>query len=118
MLDHVCISVSPSKLDAVVEWYVAALSPLGYTLQRSYPTAFGLGPTSADTPFWIFAAKDENATAAGNGLHLAFKAKDHETVDKFHEEAIKAGGKDNGKPGLRALYGPDYYAAFVLDPQG
>ena len=55
---------------------------------------------------------------AGSGLHVCFDAPTRKSVDKFHAAALKAGGRDNGKPGLRADYGPDYYAAFVVDPEG
>ena len=53
-----------------------------------------------------------------SGLHFCFKAGAREAVDAFHAAALKAGGKDNGKPGLRADYGDNYYAAFVVDPDG
>ncbi|EEZ29916.1 glyoxalase/bleomycin resistance protein/dioxygenase [Brucella pinnipedialis M292/94/1] len=51
-------------------------------------------------------------------LHVAFSAGTRSEVDRFYEAAIAAGGRDNGKPGLRPHYHPDYYAAFVLDPDG
>ena len=53
-----------------------------------------------------------------SGLHFCFQAKDRAAVDAFHAEALKAGGKDNGKPGVRKDYSPNYYAAFVIDPEG
>jgi catechol 2,3-dioxygenase-like lactoylglutathione lyase family enzyme len=52
------------------------------------------------------------------GAHVAFDAEDRAAVDRFHETALAAGGSDNGAPGVRAKYAPDYYAAFVLDPDG
>ena len=65
---------------------------------------------------------DEFVISQGEPLtgrcHLAFQAKDHETVQRFHKAALAAGGKDNGAPGLRKEYHPGYYAAFVLDPDG
>ena len=54
----------------------------------------------------------------GPGFHLAFNASTHAVVDAFHSEALRAGGTDNGRPGLRLQYGPTYYAAFVIDPDG
>ena len=54
----------------------------------------------------------------GEGTHVAFRAKTRAEVDAFHEAALAAGGRDNGGPGLRPHYGPDYYAAFVFDPDG
>ena len=53
-----------------------------------------------------------------SGLHFCFDAPNREAVDAFHVAALKAGGKDNGKPGLRPDYGPDYYASFAIDPDG
>ncbi|TMJ41600.1 MAG: hypothetical protein E6G90_19900, partial [Alphaproteobacteria bacterium] len=55
---------------------------------------------------------------ARSGFHLAFNARMHTAVDFFHSAALKTGGTDNGRPGLRPHYGPDYYAAFVIDPDG
>jgi hypothetical protein len=115
-LDHVSFHVSPSEYDKVVAWYLAALAPLGYTKQVDIPgVACGLGDSPQNAKFWI--GQREDATTSGN-LHLAFRANDHATVDRFHEEGVKAGGKDNGKPGLRPMYHPNYYGAFVFDPVG
>jgi catechol 2,3-dioxygenase-like lactoylglutathione lyase family enzyme len=55
---------------------------------------------------------------AGNGVHIAFEAANRETVDRFYREALRLGGKHAGAPGLRPQYGPEYYGAFVLDPDG
>jgi catechol 2,3-dioxygenase-like lactoylglutathione lyase family enzyme len=52
------------------------------------------------------------------GLHFCFEAPDAAAVDAFHATALRAGGHDNGAPGLRPIYGPDYYAAFIIDPDG
>lgn len=113
MLDHVGLFAPPSKFDEVIAWYTAAFAPLGYTKQHEYPgIAVGFGSAPNAAPFWI--AKREGEPSP---IHLAFKAKDHESVQRFHEEAVKAGGKDNGKPGIRQ-YHPNYYAAFVFDPVG
>jgi len=76
--------------------------------------AAGFGQSKHDAPFWIAAKED----GSPKGLHLAFRAKDRATVDRFWEEATKAGGADNGKPGIRTMYHPNYYAAFVFDPAG
>lgn len=115
MLDHVVFAVPPTQFDSIVAWYLTALAPLGYVKQLEYPgRAVGFGPSKGDYPFWITSKEDVKDT----GFHVAFRAKDHETVDKFHEEAIKAGGTCNGKPGVRQHYHPNYYTAYVLDPAG
>jgi hypothetical protein len=115
MLDHVSISVPRDRLEEVTNWYLAALAPLGYAKWKEFPgIAVGLGPDKYAVKFWI-GAKDEGKVA---GTHIAFRCSDRTTVDKFHEEALKSGGKCNGAPGLRHMYHPKYYAAFVYDPVG
>ena len=79
---------------------------------------------SADTHFWydeLFVSTPDSPEALGKLTgrhHLAFQAKDRATVDAFHKAGLAAGGKDNGAPGPRPHYHPDYYAAFLLDPDG
>ena len=79
---------------------------------------------SADTHFWydeLFVSTPDSPEALGKRTgrhHLAFQAKERATVDAFHMAGLAAGGKDNGAPGLRPRYHPDYYAAFLLDPDG
>jgi len=115
MLNHVSFPVLPSQFDSMVAWYLTALAPLGYVKQLDIPgKAVGLGPGEGNVPFWITAKED----AKGSCIHLAFSADDHEKVNKFHEEAVKAGGICDGKPGYRPEYHPNYYAAYVLDPVG
>lgn len=115
MLDHVVISVPKDRFEEVVDWYLAALAPIGYKKFKDFPgVAVGLGPEKNVTPFWIGASAKEQEIAA---THVAFKG-DRAAVDQFHNEGIKAGGKCNGKPGLRHQYHAKYYAAFVYDPVG
>jgi predicted lactoylglutathione lyase len=71
----------------------------------------GFGPKGAPA-LWLY----EGGKHAGT--HVAFAAKDHGAVDRFHKAGVTAGGKDNGAPGLRADYSPTYYAAFLIDPDG
>jgi catechol 2,3-dioxygenase-like lactoylglutathione lyase family enzyme len=114
-IDHVSIAVPSSRFDEVVNWYIDALAPLGFTKQKEFPgPAVGLGPDRLNILFWI-GAKGDSAVAA---THVAFRVTDRATVERFYEEAVKAGGKDNGKPGWRHQYHPKYYAGFVLDPVG
>lgn len=118
MIDHIGIAVS--NIEASKNFYIAALAPLGITLNmtatpdqtESGGTALGFGKDGGAF-FWI--ADNERV---GEGTHVAFEVDDHETVQAFYEAAIKAGGKDNGPPGPRPNYGPNYFAAFVLDPDG
>ena len=107
MYDHIGLKVK--HLEASKRFYQAVLAPLGYVADDS-GTGFG---TPGEPALWLYAEK--SAHPAG---HFAFRAKDHKAVDHFYEAGLKAGGKDNGKPGLRADYHPTYYGAFVLDADG
>jgi catechol 2,3-dioxygenase-like lactoylglutathione lyase family enzyme len=98
-------------------FYEKALAPLGYkvvmeiTAEQGGPGG-GLGDAGAPS-FWM-----NQGRSLGNTIHVAFAAPDRKTVDAFYAAAIAAGGKDNGKPGLRENYHPNYYGAFVIDPDG
>ena len=110
MLDHVGLPVS--DFGRSKRFYAEALSPLGYELIMEpsvYAAGFGL---SGKPDFWIGQGEP------GHPVHVAFATDDRATVDAFHEAAIAAGGRDNGRPGLRPEYHPSYYGAFVLDPDG
>ena len=111
MLDHVGIPVS--NFERGKRFYEQALSPLGYELimEPRYGVA-GLGH-SGKPDFWV--VQGESGHAA---VHVAFISDDRATVEAFHEAAIAAGGRDNGRRGLRPEYHPTYFGAFVLDPDG
>ena len=118
MIDHVGFAVADAERSK--RFYEQALAPLGITLimtatpdqTESGGTAHGFG-TERNPFFWV-ADKEQ----VGEGTHVAFTVKTRAEVDAFHAAALAAGGKDNGKPGLRPNYGPTYYAAFVHDPDG
>ncbi len=115
MIDHISIGVK--NLTRSMKFYDAALDALGYKRYMTFPDdSCGYG-TPDDRFFWIVKAQDKGNIIA-QGMHVAFKAKSRTAVDKFYQAAIAAGGKDNGKPGLRPNYHPDYYAAFVIDLDG
>lgn len=114
MFDHVSIGVSDVKRAG--KFYDAALAPLGYTRLSDSESSLGYGSNAVQ--LWIGAAKKPVKADMESGLHFCFVAKDRKSVDAFHAAALKAGGKDNGKPGVRADYSPKYYAAFVIDPDG
>ena len=110
MLDHVGIRVS--DFEQSKRFFTEALSPLGYELimEPSVSTA-GFG-RRGKPDFWI------GQGDPGQAVHIAFAASDRASVDAFHEEALAAGGRENGGPGLRLEYHQSYYAAFVFDPDG
>jgi catechol 2,3-dioxygenase-like lactoylglutathione lyase family enzyme len=110
MYDHIGLKVK--DLDAAVRFYEAALEPLGCVKGSSGEGYAGLGPK--DNPgLWLYAGG-----GPGPGAHLAFRAKDRSAVDAFHQAGLRDGGRDNGAPGVRPDYGPTYYAAFLIDPEG
>jgi catechol 2,3-dioxygenase-like lactoylglutathione lyase family enzyme len=111
MFDHVGIKVA--DLEASKAFYAAALKPLGHVAGYADASCAGFGPEGA-AALWLYPAP----AAVGPGTHLAFRAADRTAVDRFHAAALKAGGRDNGAPGLRPDYSPTYYAAFVLDLDG
>lgn len=111
MLDHVTIGVR--DVERSKAFYDAALLPLG--IMRLYAegetfAGYGVRPKAF---FWI-----GQRDAPQTGVHVAFTAEDRAVVDRFYEAALAAGGRDNGPPGVRSHYHPNYYGAFVLDPDG
>ena len=102
-----------ADLDASIRFYTAALAPLGYTLCSKAAGGAGFGPAGAPA-LWLHLHKGQ----AGTGAHVAFRAPDHAAIEKFHSEGLKAGGRDNGRAGARKDYGPSYFAAFLIDPDG
>jgi catechol 2,3-dioxygenase-like lactoylglutathione lyase family enzyme len=112
MLDHVGVNVS--DYDRSRDFYAQALAPLGHELlMEPIPRTGGFG--SQGKPFFWITDQREPVT---NNAHVAFSVPDRATVDAFHAAALAAGGTDNGAPGVRELYHPSYYSAFVLDPDG
>jgi catechol 2,3-dioxygenase-like lactoylglutathione lyase family enzyme len=114
MINHVSIGVR--DIARAKRFYDAALKPLGFKCLSEDASSLGYGGEAA--ALWILAAKSPVPADDGSGLHLCFDAPSRKSVDAFHAAALKAGGRDNGAPGLRADYGPNYYAAFAVDPDG
>jgi catechol 2,3-dioxygenase-like lactoylglutathione lyase family enzyme len=110
MFDH--IGIGASKLEASKAFFLEALAPLGVAVVMESADAVGLGRDGKPS-FWLGAAKEKPAP-----LHLAFAAENRSQVREFYRLALAAGGKDNGAPGLRLHYHAEYYAAFVIGPDG
>lgn len=117
MIDHTGVIVS--DFGDGKRFYSAALAPIGFKLLAEFPASvtgdadvagFGEPPKPE---FWII-----GGTPNKPPLHVAFRASSRSLVDAFFRAAIAAGGRDNGPPGIRAHYHPNYYGAFVLDPDG
>jgi catechol 2,3-dioxygenase-like lactoylglutathione lyase family enzyme len=111
MFDHVGLKVS--DLARSVSFYKATLGALGHELSSEGDGYAGLGPKGAPA-LWLYAS----SAAIGPGTHVAFVARDRQAVARFHAQGLANGGRDNGAPGLRSEYSDDYYAAFLLDPDG
>ncbi len=119
MLDHIGFSVTDYAKSKA--FYLKALAPLGVGLVWEVTPEqtggyAGAGFGEGEKPyFWIGTGK---GAPGSHGLHVAFIAPDRKTVDAFYKAAMAAGGKNNGKPGLRQHYDPHYYGAFVHDADG
>lgn len=120
MLDHLTLVVTDYERSKA--FYLAALAPIGYEEvmeltreqipQLPVPKTIGIG-ASGKPSLWLRPTDDAVTTT-----HIAFRTKDRALVDAFHSAALKAGGIDNGPPGVRPHYHANYYGAFVLDPDG
>jgi catechol 2,3-dioxygenase-like lactoylglutathione lyase family enzyme len=110
MLDHIGLIVS--DYSASKRFFEAALAPLDYEIIMEFGGSTGGLGAGGNPDFWI------SQGDAGTPTHVAFASPDRATVDAFHAAALVAGGRDNGAPGLRPQYHPNYYGAFIYDPDG
>ncbi len=118
MIDHASVNVRDYETSKA--FYARALAPIGYTLVLEVPAAInpagipaaGFGE-NGKPDFWISLGDPGHP-----GTHVAFQVASRAIVDAFHAAALAAGGTDNGAPGLRPIYHPNYYGAFVRDPDG
>lgn len=117
MIDHSGVTVSDFAKSKA--FYTAALAPIGFAVLMEIPAAMTGGTDVAgfgEPPkpeFWI-----SNGVPNNPPIHIAFRVASRTLVDDFYRAAIAAGGRDNGAPGPRPQYHPNYYGAFVLDPDG
>ncbi|WP_313193000.1 VOC family protein [Shinella zoogloeoides] len=112
MFDHVKFGVS--DYEASKAFFLKALAPLGVAVVSEGTQAYGVEMSSDGKVSLCFYRTEEKPAH----LHLAFVAERREQVDAFHHAALEAGGEDNGAPGLRPRYHANYYAAFVIGPDG
>jgi catechol 2,3-dioxygenase-like lactoylglutathione lyase family enzyme len=115
------ITVGTSSLRRAMRFYDAALAPLGMKRTRTFKIAASYAPpdfSGVNEPFWVVRPNDENEATPGNGVTVAFDAPTRAVVHAFHAAALAAGGVDEGAPGLREHYHPNYYGAYVRDPDG
>jgi catechol 2,3-dioxygenase-like lactoylglutathione lyase family enzyme len=114
MIHHVSIGVR--DLMRAKHFYDGAVEPLGYYCLSEDATSLGCG--GGQVGLWIGVADRPVPPDDASNLHVCFAAATRAAVDAFHVAALRCGGRDNGAPGLRPGYGPDYYAAYVVDPDG
>jgi catechol 2,3-dioxygenase-like lactoylglutathione lyase family enzyme len=110
MFDHLGIGVSDYAQSKA--FFLKALQPLGVGIVMEGEHGLGLGPKGKPA-LWLFQTPQTPAP-----LHIAFTAENRQQVQDFHRAALEAGGQDNGGPGLRPHYHPNYYGAFVIGPDG
>jgi catechol 2,3-dioxygenase-like lactoylglutathione lyase family enzyme len=120
MIDH--LSIYARDFAVARSFYEAVFAALGHSIQAEFETeddaefpgrrVCGFGSDETAT-FWIIETRKQVS-----GRHIAFTATDHRAVDKFHRVALQSGGRDNGAPGFRPEYHSDYYASFIIDPDG
>lgn len=119
ILDHVGVTVSDYERSKA--FYIAALAPLGIKFLMEHGKAGGFGK-GQKPEFWLSGMKASYQTEAQfnntQPIHVCLKATSRDEVDAFHKAALAAGGRDFGPPGVRKEYHPNYYGAFVLDPDG
>jgi catechol 2,3-dioxygenase-like lactoylglutathione lyase family enzyme len=116
MFSHV--TVGSNDIAKSKTFYDAVTRPLGLMQHANYPEAIGYGTPGGRPQLWIVRPLDKQAASVGNGITVALDASDRTAVDAAYAAAITAGGADEGKPGLRTHYHPNYYAAYVRDPEG
>jgi len=111
------VSVGSRDVARAVAFYDRVLKPLGYKRVIEFmPYAVGYGASQPE--FWVGLPHDQGQASVGNGVHISFAAATRNAVEAFHAAALAAGGKDDGAPGPRPDYGPDYYGAFCRDLDG
>jgi catechol 2,3-dioxygenase-like lactoylglutathione lyase family enzyme len=109
MIDHISLRVQ--DFSRAIDFYKSALAPLGYKVLMEFPNVAGLG-ANGKADLWIMQSEQQPSPT-----HIAING-ERPQIQAFHEAALTSGGTDNGPPGLRLDYHPNYYAAFVLDPEG
>lgn len=114
MIDHLSIGAHDVARSKV--FYDAVLAPLGYSCLSESDNSLGYG--QVDVAFWVNYSSSPVQPDPNSGLHICFVAPTRKSVSEFHKAALAAGGRDNGTPGIRGDYGPQYYAAFVVDLDG
>lgn len=116
MFSHV--TIGSNDLGAAKPFYDALLKPLGLVRHMDFPNAVGYGPIGGRPQLWVLNPLDKKMATVGNGITVGLDAADRPAVDAAYKAAMAAGGRDEGAPGIRAHYHPNYYGAYLRDPDG
>ena len=118
MTPYVTLGVTDTA--AARAFYDAALACIGWSAHGAFADWRAYSPGGGGTGFilWVCTPYDGNPATPGNGTMLGLPARSRAEVDAFHATALANGGRDEGAPGIRAIYGPNWYAAYVRDPSG
>jgi catechol 2,3-dioxygenase-like lactoylglutathione lyase family enzyme len=110
------MSIGTNDFEAATTFYDAVLATIGAKRVLDFPGAVAYGKVYPE--FWVQKPHDGGSAATANGVHFAFLAPDKPALQAFYEAALAAGGSDDGAPGPRPDYGPEYFGCFVRDPDG
>jgi catechol 2,3-dioxygenase-like lactoylglutathione lyase family enzyme len=116
MFSH--LTVGSNDMARAKAFYSGVAAPLGLALHMEVPDGLGYGRQGGRPQLWIVRPLDKQASTAGNGITIGLEADTRPAVDAAYAAAMANGGKDEGKPGLRTHYHPNYYGAYVRDPDG
>lgn len=116
MFSHV--TIGSNDLGKAKGFYESLLDPLGLVRHADYPKAAGYGPAGGRPQLWILSPVDRKPATVGNGITVGLEAASRAAVDTAYKAGLAAGGKDEGAPGIRAHYHPNYYGAYLRDPDG
>lgn len=116
MFSH--ITIGSNDLAKAKGFYESLLTPLGLVRHVEYPNAAGYGPAGGRPQLWVLTPVDKKTATVGNGITIGLEAANRTAVDAAYKAGMTAGGKDEGAPGIRAHYHPNYYGAYLRDPDG
>jgi catechol 2,3-dioxygenase-like lactoylglutathione lyase family enzyme len=116
MFSH--ITVGSNDIARARRFYDGIAGALGLVRHADHADAAGYGPPDGRAQLWIVRPLDKNPATVGNGITIGLEATNRTAVDAAHAAALAAGGADEGRPGLRTHYHPNYYGAYVRDPDG
>jgi catechol 2,3-dioxygenase-like lactoylglutathione lyase family enzyme len=116
MFSHV--TIGSNDVARARSFYDSLLQPLGLVRHAEFPKAVGYGPAGGRPQLWLVAPLDRKPASVGNGITIGLEADNRAVVDAAHAAGLAAGGRDEGAPGLRAHYHPNYYGAYLRDPDG